>query len=124
MPSSDWIRSILAEWPLTLGVIRLVSVVGMASLPDASLIIHGQSWKHVVACSRPTAVNLQDAASKLTAITRQAAQAPNATSSSVVSAYVHAAEEMVKADIAANKVHALGKPAHKSVTCQSSLAIL
>ena len=55
--------------------------------------------------SRPTAVNLFEAADRLSALTHSAAAAsePSATAQSVVRAYLHAAEAMLERDIADNK---------------------
>ncbi|KAI8084963.1 S-methyl-5-thioribose-1-phosphate isomerase [Halteromyces radiatus] len=53
--------------------------------------------------SRPTAVNLFDAANKLSAINQQAASIDSATASSVVQTYVQAAEQMLVDDVQDNK---------------------
>ncbi|ORZ12344.1 S-methyl-5-thioribose-1-phosphate isomerase [Absidia repens] len=53
--------------------------------------------------SRPTAVNLFDAANKLSAINQQAASAESATAASVVQIYVQAAEQMLIDDVQDNK---------------------
>ncbi|GFR48766.1 hypothetical protein Agub_g10587 [Astrephomene gubernaculifera] len=53
--------------------------------------------------SRPTAVNLADAAAKLKAATSAAAAAPAATPTSVCGAVIAAAEAFLEEDIAANK---------------------
>lgn len=53
--------------------------------------------------SRPTAVNLFDAAAKLSAINQQAASVESATAASVVQLYVQAAEQMLVDDVQDNK---------------------
>lgn len=53
--------------------------------------------------SRPTAVNLGDAVSKLKKVVEHAASQPDSSSASVVAAYVKAAERMLKDDVADNK---------------------
>ncbi|KAI8336817.1 S-methyl-5-thioribose-1-phosphate isomerase [Chlamydoabsidia padenii] len=53
--------------------------------------------------SRPTAVNLFDAAAKLSAINQQAASVDSATAESVVQIYVQAAEQMLVDDVQDNK---------------------
>jgi len=53
--------------------------------------------------SRPTAVNLADAAAKLKRVVEAAAQAPTATGSSVRDAYVEAAEQMLVSDVSDNE---------------------
>jgi methylthioribose-1-phosphate isomerase len=58
----------------------------------------------VVSDSRPTAVNLEDAAKKLTAIATTEAATPGATSRSVTKAVIFAADAMYDEDVAANKV--------------------
>lgn len=54
-------------------------------------------------CSRPTAVNLLDAATKLKALLRTAASAVDATAAAVTTAFIAAAEQMLEDDIAANR---------------------
>ncbi|KAI5206503.1 Methylthioribose-1-phosphate isomerase [Aureobasidium subglaciale] len=53
--------------------------------------------------SRPTAVNLADAARKLQKIVQNAAKAQNASGTSVKDAYVEAAEQMLVDDVSDNK---------------------
>lgn len=53
--------------------------------------------------SRPTAVNLGDAAGKLKRIATTAASASNASAGSVVDAYVTAAEQMLADDVSDNQ---------------------
>lgn len=53
--------------------------------------------------SRPTAVNLADAARKLTKIVESAAHAGDASGTSVKDAYVQAAEQMLVDDVSDNK---------------------
>lgn len=53
--------------------------------------------------SRPTAVNLADAAGKLRSITEEAALKENATGESVREAYVSAAEQMLVDDVSDNE---------------------
>ncbi|KAF9884101.1 S-methyl-5-thioribose-1-phosphate isomerase [Aspergillus nanangensis] len=53
--------------------------------------------------SRPTAVNLSDAARKLGAVVVENAQTPNSTGKSVAIAFTHAAEEMLVKDVDDNK---------------------
>eukprot|EP00270_Netrium_digitus_P009914 TRINITY_DN3048_c0_g1_i1.p1 TRINITY_DN3048_c0_g1~~TRINITY_DN3048_c0_g1_i1.p1 ORF type:complete len:799 (-),score=259.48 TRINITY_DN3048_c0_g1_i1:39-2378(-) len=53
--------------------------------------------------SRPTAVNLADAAMKLKALTKAALGQPNASAASVVAAYVEASEKMLKDDVLSNE---------------------
>ena len=55
-------------------------------------------------CSRPTAVNLADACTKLDAVATAAATAVSASASSVVEAVVAAAEKYFTDDIATCKV--------------------
>jgi methylthioribose-1-phosphate isomerase len=57
--------------------------------------------------SRPTAVNLEDAARKLSAVVDEAAREPQATGQSVIDAYTAAAEKMLEDDVSDNK--AIGK---------------
>lgn len=59
---------------------------------------------HKLPCSRPTAVNLADAAHKLGLLASQAAQQPAATGLSVAQAVIKACKQMLVDDIAANKV--------------------
>jgi len=59
-------------------------------------------------CSRPTAVNLSDAAQKLSLIATKAAEAPKADASSVVLTVVDKCEIMLKEDVQANKVATAG----------------
>lgn len=53
--------------------------------------------------SRPTAVNLSDAIGKLKKVVERAASGSDASSESVVAAYVKAAEKMLEDDVADNK---------------------
>jgi methylthioribose-1-phosphate isomerase len=53
--------------------------------------------------SRPTAVNLEDAARKLGAVVDEVAAREGADAGSVVAAYVRAAEEMLKKDVQDNE---------------------
>ncbi|ORX60567.1 S-methyl-5-thioribose-1-phosphate isomerase [Hesseltinella vesiculosa] len=53
--------------------------------------------------SRPTAVNLFDAAAKLSALNQQTASAAGASADTVVAAYVQAAEQMLIDDVQDNK---------------------
>ena len=53
--------------------------------------------------SRPTAVNLADAATKLTKIVDDVASQPNSTASIVNAAYTKAAEQMLLADVQDNE---------------------
>jgi methylthioribose-1-phosphate isomerase len=53
--------------------------------------------------SRPTAVNLADAAGKLRNVTQQAAEQDGATGDSVREAYVQAAEQMLVDDVSDNE---------------------
>lgn len=55
-------------------------------------------------CSRPTAVNLFDAANKLAEVVKQAKSGTSATASGVVSAVIETCEAMLKEDVHANKV--------------------
>ncbi len=59
-------------------------------------------------CSRPTAVNLSDAAQKLSATASKAAAASKADAASVVSTVVDRCEAMLKEDVLANKVASAG----------------
>ena len=59
-------------------------------------------------CSRPTAVNLADAAEKLSLIATKATKAPKADASSVVLTVVDKCEIMLKEDVQANKVATAG----------------
>jgi hypothetical protein len=59
--------------------------------------------------SRPTAVNLKDAADKHKVVAARAAAAPGATPASVVEAVVAAAEAFYDQDIASNKVGGAGR---------------
>ena len=58
---------------------------------------------HVAACSRPTAVNLQIAATRLSAVARKEAGIEGGSGLSVAVAVISAADAMMKDDIAANK---------------------
>jgi methylthioribose-1-phosphate isomerase len=53
--------------------------------------------------SRPTAVNLEDAARKLSKVVDDAAQAGTATGQSVVDAYTRSAEQMLEDDVSDNR---------------------
>jgi methylthioribose-1-phosphate isomerase len=53
--------------------------------------------------SRPTAVNLEDAARKLSAVVTAAASAPDATGQSVIKNYILAAEAMLLKDVQDNE---------------------
>lgn len=55
-------------------------------------------------CSRPTAVNLADAAQRLSLLASEAAAAPGATAAAVTMAVVEACERMLRDDVEANKV--------------------
>lgn len=55
-------------------------------------------------CSRPTAVNLSDAAHKLCAVAEKAASASGADASAVIDAVVESCEAMLEADVLANRV--------------------
>lgn len=55
-------------------------------------------------CSRPTAVNLSDAAHKLCTVADTAASAPGADAAAVVDAVVASCEAMLEADVLANRV--------------------
>ena len=59
-------------------------------------------WAHLKT-SRPTAVNLFDAATKLGAVVQQAAAAAESTAATVVAAYTAAAERMLEDDVHDNK---------------------
>ncbi|KAL8702935.1 MAG: hypothetical protein Q9201_003889 [Fulgogasparrea decipioides] len=53
--------------------------------------------------SRPTAVNLADAATKLMTIAEKASKSPNATGDVVIEAYIQAAERMLEDDVQDNE---------------------
>ncbi|KAL5363739.1 Methylthioribose-1-phosphate isomerase [Aspergillus floccosus] len=53
--------------------------------------------------SRPTAVNLSDAARKLEVVVAESARAPGATGKTVAAAFIQAAEEMLVKDVEDNK---------------------
>ena len=55
-------------------------------------------------CSRPTAVNLSDAAKTLTSLAKDQASLSNATSSSVAGRVIRAGKDMQHEDVKANKV--------------------
>ncbi|KAL4896383.1 Methylthioribose-1-phosphate isomerase [Aspergillus ambiguus] len=76
--------------------------------------------------SRPTAVNLSDAARKLETVVAESARAPSATGKAVAGAFIQAAEEMLVKDVEDNKrigengagwilTNALGKHAKATV---------
>lgn len=60
--------------------------------------------RDIAACSRPTAVNLQIAATRLSAVARKEAAVEGGSGLSVAVAVISAADAMMKDDIAANKV--------------------
>lgn len=55
-------------------------------------------------CSRPTAVNLADAAQRLSKLAADAAAQSDATAESVTMAVVEACEAMLRDDVEANRV--------------------
>ena len=58
-------------------------------------------------CSRPTAVNLSDAAHKLGSLAQQKAAESNSNGNSVTVAVIEACKQMLQDDVAANKVPSL-----------------
>ena len=89
--------------------------------------------------SRPTAVNLADAAKKLEKVVIQGSASGSASSSSVKEAYIVAAEQMLVDDLADNEAigrygaqwilnHSTGTPAGEKVTvlthCNTGLATI
>lgn len=90
-----------------------LAVWGAQSLQDAatksslgSQIIVAKKLSQYLAylvTSRPTAVNLADAASKLDAVVAAAAAEPGATGSEVTEAYIEAAEQMLIDDVQDNE---------------------
>lgn len=96
--------------------IAIVAALGLAtelsaldtsskSATDVSKLIHGKL--DYLVTSRPTAVNLADAAGKLAKVTSTASHATGATGDSVKDAYIKAAEQMLIDDVADNQ--AIGK---------------
>ena len=67
--------------------------------------------------SRPTAVNLSDAAEKMKKIVREAASDPEATGNDIKNAYANAAERMLKKDVRDNV--AIGKAGADWIVQQS-----
>jgi methylthioribose-1-phosphate isomerase len=83
-----------------------VEVANNTSLPSSSPeqvrdYIH-EKLNYLVT-SRPTAVNLEDAARKLSALVTSAASASSSTSESVIEAYITAAEAMLTQDVQDNE---------------------
>ncbi|KAL3137231.1 hypothetical protein ABBQ32_006781 [Trebouxia sp. C0010 RCD-2024] len=68
---------------------------------------HVEEELEYLVTSRPTAVNLSDAAHKLCAVAEKAASASGADASAVIDAVVESCEAMLEADVLANR--ALGK---------------
>lgn len=62
-----------------------------------------------VFCSRPTAVNLSDAAQRLTKLASNSAAQKDSTPESVTIAVVEACEKMLSDDVAANQVSIVKK---------------
>ena len=85
--------------------VELVQAPAAGTLPataaDVARLIR-QRWAHLKT-SRPTAVNLFDAAARLGALVDKAAAAPAASSADVVAAYVAAAERMLEDDVRDNR---------------------
>ncbi|KAL8843576.1 MAG: hypothetical protein Q9170_000080, partial [Blastenia crenularia] len=65
---------------------------------------HLGSHLDVLVTSRPTAVNLADAAAKLTLVAKKAAEDSGSDSRSVLEAYISAAEQMLKDDVTDNEM--------------------
>ncbi|PLB47004.1 putative translation initiation factor [Aspergillus steynii IBT 23096] len=59
---------------------------------------------HYLVSSRPTAVNLSDAARKLEAVVADSVEKPDSTSYSVASSYIKSAEEMLAKDLEDNRM--------------------
>ncbi|KAL9614770.1 MAG: hypothetical protein Q9167_000761 [Letrouitia subvulpina] len=104
------IQSMQVRGAPAIAIVAALSVAVLASeclAPDSPAKDIGKklitdSWKSLVT-SRPTAVNLADAARKLEAITLAAYEKPDATLRSVLEAYVAAAEQMLEDDVQDNK---------------------
>ena len=85
--------------------VELVQASDVGKLPAAAAEVAAlirQRWAHLKT-SRPTAVNLFDAADRLGALVDQAAAAAGAAAADVVAAYVAAAERMLEDDVRDNR---------------------
>ncbi|KAJ3066425.1 S-methyl-5-thioribose-1-phosphate isomerase [Podochytrium sp. JEL0797] len=109
----DAIRSMKVRGAPAIAIVAALSLAvemetRRASFGSASAAAHfvSSSLAHL-RLSRPTAVNLFEAAARLDALVATAAVVPGASSESVVKAYLDAAEQMLKRDVADNK--AIGK---------------
>lgn len=91
--------AIAAALSLAVEVFNLSAFRGTAA--DAALFL-GNKLEYLVS-SRPTAVNLSDAATKLKEIISKAAAAAASEANSVFQVYIEAAEIMLKDDVATNK---------------------
>ncbi|GAB4820785.1 hypothetical protein N2152v2_007831 [Parachlorella kessleri] len=94
--------AISAALSLAVELVNRGSGAQFASTTQA--VEHIASQLDYLVTSRPTAVNLQDAAQRLSRLAGEAAKAPGASPQSVTLAVVEAAERMLKDDVEANKM--------------------
>ena len=98
--------AIVAALGLAVELETIASKQGLSSVAEEVQVFVQEKLEYLIT-SRPTAVNLADAAKKLQKIVESAAQASHATGPSVKDAYIDAAEKMLVDDVSDNK--AIGK---------------
>ena len=111
--SSDAFQAIKTMQVRGAPAIAIVAVLGLAvhlvnsdSGNSASSSVHADFIRHQLAylvTSRPTAVNLADAAMKLTKVVENAASQPYSTASTITDAYTYAAVHMLVTDVEDNE---------------------
>lgn len=99
--------AIVAALSLAVELAESLSIESLSTTQDERSIAEAETrvieaLDHLVT-SRPTAVNLADAAKKLKGVVRSATAQPDATSASVKEAYIAAAEVMLIDDVQANE---------------------
>ena len=98
--------AIVATLALAVELENLSSTDKLSQVADEVSVFVSEKLDYLVT-SRPTAVNLADAARKMKKVVQSAAETPNATGNDVEKAYVKAAEQMLVDDVADNE--AIGK---------------
>ena len=111
--SSDAFKAIKSMQVRGAPAIAIVAALGLAvhltdteSAKSASSSVHADFIRHQLAylvTSRPTAVNLADAVTKLTKVVDKAANQPSSTVSTVTDAYIKSAVHMLTTDVQDNE---------------------
>ena len=109
--------AIVAALGLAVELETLATKNELSSVAEEVQVFIQEKLEYLIS-SRPTAVNLADAARKLEQTVVSAAKSPQATGNSVKDAYVKAAEKMLVDDVSDNE--AIGKHGAEWITRHSS----